>query len=48
MQRFWSGLLSTITAFHNMLLHGHCPSQVIPVLFDANITALVKNLAEFV
>ena len=41
-------ILSAITAFINMLLRGHCPSQVIPVLFGANLTTPVKNLMEFV
>ncbi len=36
-------ILSVTTVFINMLLRGQCPSQVIPILFGANLTALSKK-----
>ena len=36
-------LLSAITAFINMFFRGHCPSQIVPVLFGTNLTAVIKK-----
>jgi hypothetical protein len=36
-------LLTAITAFVNMLLRGNCAPEVVPILFGANLTALVKK-----
>ena len=36
-------LLSSITSFINALLKGHCPADVIPILFGGSLTALTKK-----
>jgi hypothetical protein len=37
------GLLTTITAFINLLFRGQCPAEIIPILFGGNLTALTKK-----
>ena len=36
-------LLTIITAFVNVSLKGHCATEIIPFLFEANLTALTKK-----
>ena len=36
-------LLTAITVLVNHLLHGHCPTEVVPFLFGGSLTALTKK-----